>query len=81
MSRDAKIGLVIVFAFVFLFGTILVHRLQPGMTAEATKDGAAATDGGDSQSAGGTEASSALSQRDDRTASEAAVMDRSESVV
>ena len=28
MSRDAKVGLVIVFVFVFLFGSILVHRLK-----------------------------------------------------
>ena len=28
MSRDAKVGLVIVFAFVFLLGTILVHRFH-----------------------------------------------------
>ena len=28
MSRDAKVGLVIVFAFVFLLGTILLHRLH-----------------------------------------------------
>ena len=28
MSRDAKVGLVIVFAFVFLLGTILVHRFN-----------------------------------------------------
>ncbi len=28
MSRDAKVGLVIVFAFVFLLGTIMVHRMN-----------------------------------------------------
>jgi nucleoid-associated protein YgaU len=34
MSRDAKIGLVIVFAFVFLLGTILVHRLQSSTASD-----------------------------------------------
>jgi nucleoid-associated protein YgaU len=36
MSRDAKVGLVIVFAFVFLLGTILVHRFNLADLAKLT---------------------------------------------
>jgi nucleoid-associated protein YgaU len=54
MSRDAKVGLVIVFAFVFLLGTILVHRMQ-GNSGELALTDAGAGDAttGDPVGSGG----------------------------
>jgi nucleoid-associated protein YgaU len=37
MSRDAKVGLVIIFSFVFLLGTILLHRLH-WISADSTSE-------------------------------------------
>jgi len=47
VSRDAKVGLVIVFTFVFLLGTILIHRLESTMAGGSQADpntGAVAVD-------------------------------------
>jgi nucleoid-associated protein YgaU len=47
VSRDAKVGLVIVFTFVFLLGTILIHRLETTMAdgSDADPHGVAVDEG------------------------------------